>query len=690
MNNIIRTIPAKVFMYIMTCITAIVCIIFAGMALFCYEEDLYNKTLSDVMNEKVGDYTYSAAKHVLYDTLKSMSNVKLAYDYGDGNIIIESGKSDIDKEMIETLVDYGDYSYNVIPNNYIYSVTDVNGKVVDESKGFDKAKTEYTYYLVYNSDSDYNWNTEKTQKKVPSSTENYMTVMGYYKDGVPNLKSYRTDELEYKYLYYYLNDAIIIAVISGFAALILYITLMCVSARRPKSDELLPGYLNRVPYDVVLAVACLIVALICDFADTAVNDDMTGLVVVAFVLSCLMAIFVGLSMDAAARIKQGTLLSNTLTMKVIKLCWAIAVKIIKWFWRLPSKLLREIKNIIEGLPLIWKTVAFFCGISFINLIALLIAWDCDEMDMYVFLWFFANIVLFVLVCRFVLGLRGLQAAGRALALGDYEHRVDTSKLYFDFKEHGENLNHISDGMITAVEEKMKSERMKTELITNVSHDIKTPLTSIINYADLIGKEQTDNENIKEYTEVLLRQSERLKRLIEDLVEASKASTGNLEVELAPCDASMFITQIAGEYEEKLNRSGLTLITKGLDNSAYIMADGRRMLRVFDNLMNNICKYALENSRVYLSLEVSENSDTEENANGGLAVITFKNTSRTELDVSPEELMERFVRGDQSRNTEGNGLGLSIARSLTELQNGTFDIKIDGDLFKVVLTFPKIK
>ena len=178
----------------------------------------------------------------------------------------------------------------------------------------------------------------------------------------------------------------------------------------------------------------------------------------------------------------------------------------------------------------------------------------------------------------------------------------------------------------------------------------------------------------------------MKRLIEDLVEASKASTGNLEVELAPCEASMFITQIAGEYEEKFNNAGLKLVTKGFDNSAYIMADGRRMLRVFDNLMNNICKYALENSRVYLSLEVLEK--TEDNTE--LAVITFKNTSRNELDMPPEELMERFVRGDKSRNTEGNGLGLSIARSMTELQGGEFDIKIDGDLFKVILTFPKIK
>ena len=411
-----------------------------------------------------------------------------------------------------------------------------------------------------------------------------------------------------------------------------------------------------------------------------------AIVTACFALVCAVIFFNGLSMSAAARIKQGTLLSNTLIVMVCKWCWKLIKKyvfgFIRWVWKLPGKMLRGIGEIFRGVPLVWKSILIFCGVSFIDLFAvIIIGWDWEEWDLYALFWIILHIVLFVMVCRFVLGLRSLQAGGRALAEGNLDHKVDTSKLVFDFKEHGENLNHISEGMTNAVEEKMKSERMKTELITNVSHDIKTPLTSIINYADLIGKEQTDNEKITEYTEVLLRQSERLKRLIEDLVEASKASTGNIEVELAPCEASMFITQIAGEYEEKLAKSNLTLITKGTDKSVKIMADGRRMLRVFDNLMNNISKYALENSRVYLSLDVNDKESMD------FAVITFKNTSKSELDMSPEELMERFVRGDQSRNTEGNGLGLSIARSLTELQGGTFDIAIDGDLFKVVLTFP---
>ena len=236
-----------------------------------------------------------------------------------------------------------------------------------------------------------------------------------------------------------------------------------------------------------------------------------------------------------------------------------------------------------------------------------------------------------------------------------------------------------DLLTAAVDQRMRSERMKTELITNVSHDIKTPLTSIINYADLIGKEPPNSEKIPEYAAVLTRQSERLKRLIEDLVEASKASTGNLEVNLAPCQPGVLLTQAAGEYEQKLKDAGLDLVTRQPETAVTILADGRRLWRVFDNLMNNICKYAQRGTRVYLTLEERD----------GQAVISFKNTSRAPLDIPAEELLERFVRGDAARGGEGNGLGLSIARSLTELQKGTLELTVDGDLFKVVLRFSEL-
>jgi len=274
-------------------------------------------------------------------------------------------------------------------------------------------------------------------------------------------------------------------------------------------------------------------------------------------------------------------------------------------------------------------------------------------------------------------MKKLRAGAKALAAGNEAHRVDTTRMYGEFKDHAEDLNNIGDGITRAVDERMKSERFKTELITNVSHDIKTPLTSIVNYVDLLEKEQPENEKMREYIEVLSRQSARLKKLIDDLIEASKASTGNLNVNFERCALGVLLDQTAGEYSERLCGEGLELVLNKPESEVFIRADGRHMWRVFDNLMNNVCKYAQPDTRVYLSLEKNENR----------AIITFRNISRNQLNVSGDELMERFVRGDSSRNTEGSGLGLSIARSLVELQKGEMKLVVDGDLFKIVLNFP---
>ncbi|MBQ5342819.1 MAG: sensor histidine kinase, partial [Oscillospiraceae bacterium] len=389
----------------------------------------------------------------------------------------------------------------------------------------------------------------------------------------------------------------------------------------------------------------------------------------AVILLCL---GIGLCMSMASRIKQGNLLKNTLTARMLMLisgCLGV-------MWGIVKKVFGYFRDGLRNIPVVWKTVLAYLGFSFVEMIA---APAIDDTAERVALFAFERMLLLPGVVIIAIALRKLYKSGQALAAGDLSHYTDTKGMFWDLKRHGEDLNNIAKGMAIAVDDRLKSERMKTELITNVSHDIKTPLTSIINYATLIGEEQSDNEKINEYSEVLVRQSERLKRLIEDLVEASKASTGNLEVEPVPCSASVFLDQASGEYSEKLEAADLTLVTRAPEKEMTIMADGRRMWRIFDNLMNNICKYAMPGTRVYLSLE-------EEN---GSAVFTFKNTSRDELNISEEELMERFTRGDSSRNTEGNGLGLSIARSMAELQGGTLNLSIDGDLFKAILAFPVI-
>ena len=247
-------------------------------------------------------------------------------------------------------------------------------------------------------------------------------------------------------------------------------------------------------------------------------------------------------------------------------------------------------------------------------------------------------------------------------------------------QQAENLNGINEAVATAVEEQPKSEKLKTELITNVSHDIKTPLTSIINYIDLLKKEEMPSVTAQEYVNVLSRQSGRLKKLVEDLVEASKASTGNIPVTLAEINLNLLIEQTTGEYSEKAEKSDLSLAVTVPQNDIFVLSDGRMLWRIFDNLLNNACKYSQPGTRVYINLETRDE----------MVNITFRNVSKTQLNISPDELMERFVRGDSSRNTEGSGLGLNIAQSLTELLGGEMALHIDGDLFKVILTFPQLK
>lgn len=264
-----------------------------------------------------------------------------------------------------------------------------------------------------------------------------------------------------------------------------------------------------------------------------------------------------------------------------------------------------------------------------------------------------------------------------ISQGQTSYKIDTEKFNGKERELAENINHISSGLETALQEKVRSERLKADLITNVSHDIKTPLTSIINYVDLIKREQIQEPRIQGYLEVLEQKAQRLKTLTEDLVEASKASSGNLKLEMSSIDFVELIHQTNGEFEEKFALRHLDLVFSLPDESLLIKADGRYLWRVLENLYNNASKYAMERSRIYVDMKKEED----------MAVFTMKNISENPLNIQADELTERFVRGDVARTTEGSGLGISIAKSLTELQGGTFKLYIDGDLFKAEVAFP---
>ena len=282
----------------------------------------------------------------------------------------------------------------------------------------------------------------------------------------------------------------------------------------------------------------------------------------------------------------------------------------------------------------------------------------------------------IFIIRKADGLALIMDGLKKISDGELQYKIKTDTLTGKQKVMAEYINNIGSGLDAAVENSLKKERMQTELITNVSHDLKTPLTSIINYVDLMKRENPTDPKIQEYLRILDEKSQRLKVLTEDVVEASKASTGNIKLEMNDIDFVEMVQQVIGEFEEKFQEKNLTMMVHFTDEPSIIYADGQRMWRVLENVFGNVVKYAMEGTRVYAEISNRNKKVT----------FSLKNISAQPLNISADELTERFIRGDVARNTEGSGLGLSIAKSLTELQGGEFKLYLDGDLFKVMITF----
>lgn len=442
-----------------------------------------------------------------------------------------------------------------------------------------------------------------------------------------------------------------------------FVYLVSAAGHKKDQKQVQGSFLCKVPADL-FTVICLVaessLAVGISLLGNAGSPDNYVFYVAAmlFLLLCGGWLALGYLLDFAVRIKLGKWWRNTLIYKVLR------------------SIYRGWNKVGENKSILWKGLAIFLGVNFLEVL-IFVVFGVDYSKIMI-VWFAEKAVILFAGGEILIQMKRLQEGGKHIAEGDMDYQIDTERMLPALKEHAADLNRINEGVSKAVNEKMKSERFKTELITNVSHDIKTPLTSIINYVDLLEKEEIPNENAKEYLEVLERQSARLKKLIEDLIEASKASSGSLSVNLEKLEAGVFLVQTVGEFKEKTEKNKLDLQIKKPEEPIYIMADGRHFWRVIDNLMNNICKYAQPETRVYINLEQT----------GEKVQITFRNTSRYPLNISSEELMERFVRGDSSRNTEGNGLGLSIAGSLMELMHGKMQLFVDGDLFKVVLEFDR--
>ena len=376
------------------------------------------------------------------------------------------------------------------------------------------------------------------------------------------------------------------------------------------------------------------------------------------------ALFAGVAAAAA-------LLLRTLVVRIKARCLARTTLLCRvWTWTV-----RTVHEFIRSLPVTWKAVlGFGCYVAVTFWLAIYGHYD----GFFLLVYLVIQLAALLFLGWWTLSYCRLRQGTRTIARGDLEYQVDARHMPYDLRLQAEDLNNISAGLSEAVEERMRSERFKAELITNVSHDLKTPLTSIINYVNLLKSTRQTDPKAEEYIEVLERKSQRLKKLTEDLVEASKASTGALRVNRERIDAGQLIDQALGEWEEKLAGRQLTVVTTLPEGETWVYADGRHLWRVIDNLLSNCAKYAMEGTRVYLDLVRGR----------GQVAVSVKNISREPLNVPPERLMERFVRGEESRSTEGSGLGLSIARSLTELQGGTFELVVDGDLFKAIVTLPQ--
>lgn len=457
---------------------------------------------------------------------------------------------------------------------------------------------------------------------------------------------------------------ILIAALVGTVVLLAF--LLPAAGHKAGVEGICCSWFDRIPFDLCLCLLGLCAFGVC----TVLLSVLSGMTMVPEMLltsvplvAVLFLLVLAAVLTGATRLKAGKWWRNTILFRLLRLLWHAVI----WLYR-------GISYVVRRLPLIWKTVL---TIAVLSLIELLVIAACADRGEIAFWWLLEKLLLVPAAVMLAINLRTLQQGGEKLAAGDVHYQVPTRHMLPVFRRYAEALNSISDGMQKAVAEQTRSERMKAELITNVSHDIKTPLTSIVTYVDLLKKKGAADEQAAEYLEVLNRQSARLKKLTEDLVEASKAATGSLQVELTQTDLNVLLDQAAGEYAEKLEAQGLTPVCDFCPESPVILADGKLLWRVFDNLLSNICKYALSGTRVYLSSCVKD----------GTASVTFRNISREPLNISSDELTERFVRGDRSRNTEGSGLGLSIAKNLTELQKGTFALAIDGDLFKATVTFP---
>ena len=731
------------FIAIMLCAGSLVAVAFSGLGIaFIEGYDLYRTPLEQKQTEQmqmVGStivqhhtqmYAASTLSNVSEDMLYSIGyHFGYAYNYGGylvdicdskGNVLSSEGvnfDSNVDRtdcfeyrETVRPHYPVVSSKYFIGENGQVTEATDVpdaspeegiapaSESPVDEAlKKTDEALARVAdQEALYSEEYHSGYHYDDTGRRIETVyTIDYYEgpeyeVCVYFDQNAMIGADFRLLTVLYPYRDYFIP--VLLAALAVFAVTFVF---LCTVAGRTRGGEVKLAAINRIPLDLYsIAMAGLVVALcipVMLLFESAYYNNTSGIwdnPQLCLLICCLSGFgialcIIGLVYAFAAQVKASN--NYWLRHTVVGWCFRQAGRVLRWVGRgfgIVGKALKTtgagIRAVFLMLPTIWQWLVTAAAMVLAPIFFGVFAAASYSYAQIFWILLCSGAVLadIVIVCYggwcFGTLLKGIET----MSNGDLNYKINTKYLYGSFKEFGEELNSLAGAAKDAAERQMKSERMKTELITNVSHDIKTPLTSIINFVDLMKKPHSDAEG-EEYLAVLDRQSQRLKKLIDDLMDMSKASSGNMTMELGTVDAAEAINQALGEFADKLDKVNLTPVFRHPEEPVNIIADGKLLWRVLSNLLGNAVKYALPDTRLYVDLMVLQ----------GNAVIAIKNISREQLNVDAEELMERFVRGDASRNTEGSGLGLNIAKSLVELQGGQMHLMVDGDLFKVTLIFP---
>lgn len=593
-----------------------------------------SKELEEFLKSDIGfirNYTID------YYTIENTTDNARIEKYSDdeGYVVLEIQADE--GELVSKTLDLGEFKEEEIKEEKIYKTAKLE---------------EFNIYITYD------------ENFIPESNMNLLL------DSLEIVKPYKT--------------AICITVPISLIIMVILIIYLINSIGYKKGEEgIVLNDFDRIPFEVILTIFCICLGICMAIGGMLIigngNQNIETILLLGIIFYAInITIFEIMAVTFIKRIKAKSFLSTCLIGRL----FYFFAKLIKKFF---NKVKNFVRNLINGIlnklkKIIVKfkyntnlTVKYFSIVTICLIIMFLMGIYLGPVGIIIDI-----VIVELLVCWFffkIQSFKKFEDSLKKVSEGTLEGKIDDRDYSVEFKNSVEYLNNISNGFEAAVEESMKSERMKTELITNVSHDIKTPLTSIINYVDLLKKEEIDNEKAKEYLDILDAKSQRLKRLTEDLVEASKASSGNLKLDLKQINIVELINQALGEFEDKFKEKKLEVISNFEKPTINIKADSRYMYRVIENLFSNISKYALDGSRVYIDVKKVNSS----------MIIQLKNISKDRLNITEEELMQRFVRRDKSRTTEGSGLGLAIARSLVLLQGGKLECKIDGDLFKIEIT-----